>query len=62
MTHLEIATFLQSLGVHCSFEPNAQNIQFLEIDTRKLQQDFGLMQHDLASDLPALLKNYSEKT
>ncbi|MES2049028.1 MAG: NAD-dependent epimerase/dehydratase family protein [Pseudomonadota bacterium] len=62
VTHLEIATILHSLGVPCSFEANAQNIQFLEIDTKKMQQDFGLMQHDLASDLPALLKNYCEKT
>jgi nucleoside-diphosphate-sugar epimerase len=62
VTHFEIATFLQNVGVHCSFDADAKCMQFLEIDTRKIQQDFGLMQHDLASDLPALLKNYSEKT
>lgn len=62
VTHFDIGTFLQSSGVPCRFEAHAQRMQFLEIDTRKIQQDFGLMQHDLVSDLPALLKNYSEKT
>ncbi len=62
VTHLEISTILQSFGVPCSFEANAQNIQFLEIDTRKLQHNFGLMRHDLTSDLPALFKKHSEKT
>lgn len=62
VSHLEIANILKGLGVHCEFEPNARSMQFSVIDTSKLQEYFGTAEHDLAIDLPGLLKNYSEKT
>lgn len=62
VTHLEIATILQSLGVRCDFEAKAQSLHFPVIDTSKLQQHFGMAQHDLLTDLPELFKNFSEKT
>lgn len=60
--HLEIASILKRLGVRCDFEGNAPSLQFPVIDTSKLQQYFGMAQHDLAIELPALFKTYSEKT
>ncbi|MDO8651588.1 MAG: SDR family oxidoreductase [Undibacterium sp.] len=62
VAHLEIARILQNLGVPCNFAANAQSIQFSEINIAKLQQSFGLAQHDLASDLPALYQHYCETT
>jgi nucleoside-diphosphate-sugar epimerase len=59
-SNAEIAAFLQTCGVPCSFEKDAPSIVFPRIDVTKLHTEFGNTMHQLANDLPQLYSHYCE--
>lgn len=62
MTHASIAGFLEAQGIGCEFIADAPELTFPVIDTCKLFTEFGVAQHGLEKDLPALFSFYREES
>jgi len=60
-TNAEIACTLQTMGVNVEFEIDARQWSMPEINTIKLQAEFGKLRHDLIDDLPELINFYIPK-